>query len=108
MKVEWIINDEMTVADLLNPLWTSHLYEVAPAFTYPLRWVLVDNRMGTVFDQMGQRWAEAYSMDSDNRSLAEVGIHPGMELAVKISETDHPSRRRRLQPSQRSEHVSYT
>ncbi|MEV5721092.1 hypothetical protein AB0L41_45120 [Amycolatopsis mediterranei] len=85
-KVEWIIHDRMSVSGLLNSLWLEHLHKVVPAYTYPHSWVLMDPLTGKIFDQMGSQWVGPGPRDPDNRSLAQVGIYPGMELMVKLAQ----------------------
>lgn len=85
-RVEWIIDETMTASNLLDSLFVAHLRNVVPPYTYPQSWVLIDRATGKVFDQMGAQWAAEHSRDTDDRSLAQVGIHSGMELTVKLAE----------------------
>jgi hypothetical protein len=84
-----------TVSDFLDQIWWD-LRDKAriPAFTYASRWALRDVRTNNILMDMGTTWAEGHGMESDLRSLSEVGIYPGARLEI-VPLT--PSRRSRRQ-----------
>ncbi|WP_132121625.1 hypothetical protein [Actinocrispum wychmicini] len=78
-RVEWIIDQNMTVSNLLDSLWLTHLRELVKPYTYPKQWVLMDRQTGKMFEKVAQ-----LSLNDDDRLLEEIGIVPGMELAVVL------------------------
>jgi hypothetical protein len=79
--IQFPLSDETTVRDLLNFIYGA-LPDSVPAFAYGEEWLLRRLRDGKVFLDMGTRWADANSVGTDDRALAEVGILPGDVLEV--------------------------
>lgn len=98
--------DYKTVSELLDDIWYS--IRVLPPYSFGEKWILRDPASGRLFKEMGTVWtvkqelsrlppeeryliAPAYphtvpswlfAQYADNRSLEDVGIHPGMTLEV--------------------------
>jgi hypothetical protein len=78
-----------TVSDFLDAVWSdlSKGFRLPP-FKYGSAWILRDARTGAYLRHMGRTWAADRGQARDERSLASVGIHPGMRLeAVRLDES---------------------
>ena len=72
----------MTVSDFLDNLWYLLQPYGVPSMRYGTLWALRDTSSGTEFKNMGRSWAKGF----DTRSLADVGILPGMTFeAIPLS-----------------------
>jgi hypothetical protein len=66
---------------LLRYIWSE--IEILPIHTYTTDWILIDLETNRIFDDIGSRYARKHLGSKwDNRSLKEVGIHPGSTLGV--------------------------
>jgi hypothetical protein len=74
-----------SVSALLDDIWFS--IGTLPAFTYRTNWILRDPTSNSLFENMGTKWAEERGMETDSRSLEEVGIIPGMILEIAAPTT---------------------
>jgi hypothetical protein len=76
-----------TVDEFLNDLWYLLTKSGAdlPARSFGLDWCLNDTQSGSKFANMGRAWARLHGSVTDNRTLQEVGILPGMHLSVVSS-----------------------
>jgi len=81
-SVPWVAPYEgfATVGRMLDELW-FRMADRLPPYEYGAAWVLRDTATGKHYGQLGSHYAKAFlAGDDDDRSLAEVGLHPGMRL----------------------------
>lgn len=77
-------NPEVTVFEFLDDLWFSFSGHV-PAYSYGTSWVLKDMATGALIMDAGRTWARQHNQAEDTRSLADIGLGPGMRLqAVRL------------------------
>jgi hypothetical protein len=70
---------DRTVGEFLDYLWFS-LSEVVPPYSFGTVWALRDTVSGSMFIDLGRKWATAHRRREDERSLKEAGFKPGMKL----------------------------
>src|SRR5262249_44262265 len=68
------------VAAFLEAIWRAMSPRVGP-YTYGKVWVLRETTTERVLD-VGNAWARSHGVASDDRTLSEAGILPGMQLEV--------------------------
>lgn len=88
-EAELFFDPSLTVEVLLNFIWVELRGHVRP-FAYPSEWILIDRQSLKIFNEMGSTWAWQHSTNRDKRSLADVGIHPGMQLAAVRTREKRP------------------
>jgi hypothetical protein len=79
----WLLryNPNQTVTEFLNNIWFKLSRRMRlPPHRYATAWVLHDAATDEVLTEIGRTWAEQQGQQKDLRSIAEVGIHPGMQL----------------------------
>ena len=69
----------LTVGDFLDDIYFSIAHHVGPV-AYGRQWALQDAQSNKIFVDLGRTWAARHGRSSDDRTLAEVGIRPGMRL----------------------------
>lgn len=79
---EWLV--EYSQYRAISPLFDDIWFTIGslPNQSYCAHWVLKDKENGRVFTDVGRSWALTQGGYYDQRPLEEVGIHPGMSLAV--------------------------
>lgn len=88
--------DLITFADLeresvdtwLNDLYLRFLQNRLPPFSYGVTWVLVDERRGIEYFDMGRTWARNNGLHDDGRSPNQAGIASGSILTVKLLDAE--------------------
>lgn len=80
-NVEFPASDNTRVQNLLNAVYFA-IERFVPAGSYGVRWTLRRPSDGTVFTDMGLRWAEAMFKEFDDRTLGDLGFMLGDRLEV--------------------------
>ncbi|MEU2511245.1 hypothetical protein [Streptomyces syringium] len=79
------VGDDTMVQEFLNEAW-SFAPEWVPPYTYGDKWVLIDQKKGHSYRNMGTAWARRHRKVSDERLLYSTGISAGDTLhAVPLS-----------------------
>jgi hypothetical protein len=76
------VTEKTSVQEFVNFIYFS-LDGVVKPFSYGQEWRLVDPQGGRVFSDLGSGYSGRKKRGSDQRLLNEVGIRPGMRLAVE-------------------------
>jgi hypothetical protein len=82
-----------TAQEFLNFIYFG-IDDLVPPYSYGSTWQLRNEDSGTVYHGMGMKSKGGEDIAADRRTLAEVGIHPGMKLRVQLLKGSSNSRRR--------------
>jgi len=76
------ISDFGSVSTFLDEMY-FRISDFVNSYQYLVVWELYDVRRNVVFNQIGTAWARKQGQARDKRTLAEVGLLPGMILAAR-------------------------